>query len=197
MVLGGRPPGRVGRRRICVTSAPAAPAPCAGAFVASGDREQRAGTLAAMPRSDDRGSRVAGAAIAAGASRQRPFDRRQPAAAAQARGDVREEIVRLGGTKGSALTDDQLMKAADAYSRDRARDALRLLRPLRDALPESPSVRELIGLAQYRLGHYPGRDQRARGVRRAQLVRRAAPGADGLLPGSAAVAGRSTSAGVS
>ena len=26
---------------------------------------------------------------------------------------------------------------------------------LRDALPESPSVRELIGLAQYRLGHYP------------------------------------------
>jgi len=69
-------------------------------------------------------------------------------------GDVREEIVSLGGAKGARYY-DQLMKAADAYSRDHERDALRLLRPLRDALPESPSVRELIGLAQYRLGHYP------------------------------------------
>lgn len=46
------------------------------------------------------------------------------------------------------------MKAADAYSRDHERDALRLLRPLRDALPDAPSVRELLGLTQYRLGHY-------------------------------------------
>jgi tetratricopeptide (TPR) repeat protein len=67
---------------------------------------------------------------------------------------VREEIMRLGGGRG-ARYHDQLMKAADAYSRDHERDALRLLRPLRDALPESPSVRELLGLAQYRLGHYP------------------------------------------
>ncbi len=49
---------------------------------------------------------------------------------------------------------EQLMKAADAYSRDHERDALRLLRPFRDALPDSPSVRELLGLAQYRVGHY-------------------------------------------
>jgi tetratricopeptide (TPR) repeat protein len=47
------------------------------------------------------------------------------------------------------------MKAADAFARDHERDALRLLRPLRDALPDSPSVRELLGLAHYRLGHYP------------------------------------------
>ena len=46
------------------------------------------------------------------------------------------------------------MKAADAYGRDHERDALRLLRPLRDALPDSPSVRELLGLVHYRLGHY-------------------------------------------
>jgi tetratricopeptide (TPR) repeat protein len=47
------------------------------------------------------------------------------------------------------------MKAADAFARDHERDALRLLRPLRDALPGSPSVRELLGLVHYRLGHYP------------------------------------------
>jgi len=67
---------------------------------------------------------------------------------------VRDEIMRLGGARGSRYH-DQLMKAADAFARDHERDALRLLRPLRDALPDSPSVRELLGLTQYRLGHYP------------------------------------------
>jgi tetratricopeptide (TPR) repeat protein len=46
------------------------------------------------------------------------------------------------------------MQAADAYQHDRERDALRILRPLRDRLPDSPSVRELTGLAHYRLGNY-------------------------------------------
>jgi tetratricopeptide (TPR) repeat protein len=68
--------------------------------------------------------------------------------------DVRDEIMRLGGGRGTRYY-DQLMKAADAYSRDHERDALRLLRPLRDALPDSPSVRELLGLTHYRLAHYP------------------------------------------
>lgn len=68
--------------------------------------------------------------------------------------DVRDEILRLGGPRGSRYY-DQLMKAADAYSRDHERDALRLLRPLRDALPDAPSVRELLGLTHYRLAHYP------------------------------------------
>src|SRR2546429_9525993 len=96
-------------------------------------------------RSDRRGHR--GTAHSTDGNRQRQRRRGRG-------GDVREEIVRLGGSKGSRYY-DQLMKAADAYSRDHERDALRLLRPVRDALPESPSVRELIGLAQYRLGHYP------------------------------------------
>jgi tetratricopeptide (TPR) repeat protein len=68
--------------------------------------------------------------------------------------DVRNEILDLGGSRGSGYY-DQLMKAADAFARDHERDALRMLRPLRDALPDSPSVRELLGLTQYRLGHYP------------------------------------------
>jgi predicted Zn-dependent protease len=155
MVLGGRLPGRVGRRRICVTSAPAAPATRArGRSSRSGDREGRAGTLAAVPRPDDRKPRRRrndrrgrrGAPHSTDGSRQR---RRRGRG-----GDVRDEIVRLGGAKGRRYY-DQLMKAADAYSRDHERDALRLLRPLRDALPESPSVRELLGLSHYRLGHYP------------------------------------------
>jgi tetratricopeptide (TPR) repeat protein len=67
---------------------------------------------------------------------------------------VRDEILRLGGARGPRYY-DELMKAADAYSRDHEREALRLLRPLRDALPDAPSVRELLGLTHYRLGHYP------------------------------------------
>jgi tetratricopeptide (TPR) repeat protein len=104
-----------------------------------------------MPRSDDR------------SPRRRRGDRRgqrHPTDGARHRrrrrdrgGDVRNEIVRLGGAKGPRYY-DQLMKAADAYGRDHERDALRLLRPLRDALPDSPSVRELLGLVHYRLGHY-------------------------------------------
>src|SRR5437763_12575979 len=156
MVLGGRLPGRVGRRRICVTSAPAAAATRArGRSSRSEGREQRAGTLAAMPRPDDRKPRYRrgdrrgrrGTAHSTDGNRQRRRRRGRG-------GDVREEIVRLGGSKGARYY-DQLIKAAEAYSRDHERDAMRLLRPLRKALPESPSVRELIGLAQYRLGHYP------------------------------------------
>jgi tetratricopeptide (TPR) repeat protein len=67
---------------------------------------------------------------------------------------VREEILRLGGSKGSRYY-EILSKAADAFARGRERDALRMLRPLRDALADSPSVRELTGLVHYRLGHYP------------------------------------------
>ena len=47
-----------------------------------------------------------------------------------------------------------LMEAADAFAHDREREALRILRPLRDQLPDSPSVRELVGLCQYRIGNY-------------------------------------------
>ena len=46
------------------------------------------------------------------------------------------------------------MQAADAFAHDRDRETLRLLRPVRDALPDAPTVRELNGLAQYRVGNY-------------------------------------------
>jgi len=67
--------------------------------------------------------------------------------------DVRRELRSLGGPRAERSL-EQMARAADAFGRGRDRDALRDLRPLRDALPDSPSVRELLGLAQYRLGNY-------------------------------------------
>jgi len=66
---------------------------------------------------------------------------------------VEQEILSLGGRRGTRLL-EQVMAAADAYGHDRDRDALTLLRVPRDQLPESPTVRELAGLAHYRLGNY-------------------------------------------
>jgi tetratricopeptide (TPR) repeat protein len=67
--------------------------------------------------------------------------------------DVEEEIRRLAGRNADRAL-RRLMDAADAYAHDREREALRILRPLRDQLPDSPTVRELVGLSQYRLGNY-------------------------------------------
>ena len=68
-------------------------------------------------------------------------------------GDVETEVLRLGGRRGPYLL-REVMAGADAYAGLRDREALRHLRPVRDALPDAPSVRELTGLAQYRIGNY-------------------------------------------
>jgi tetratricopeptide (TPR) repeat protein len=46
------------------------------------------------------------------------------------------------------------VRAADALAADREKDALRLLRPLRTAMPQSATVREQMGIALYRSGRY-------------------------------------------
>lgn len=66
---------------------------------------------------------------------------------------MRDEILRLGGKRGERHY-ESLMRAADAFADDRERDALRILRPLREQLPGSQSVRELYGLSLYRAGRY-------------------------------------------
>ena len=66
---------------------------------------------------------------------------------------VEQEIRSLAGRNADRAL-KRLMDAADAYRHDREREALRILRPLRDQLPDSPSVRELVGLCHYRLGNY-------------------------------------------
>jgi tetratricopeptide (TPR) repeat protein len=85
--------------------------------------------------------------------KQAPAQERRPRRRKRAPGDVESEITRLGGRRSEYYL-RQLMQAADAYAHDRDREALRILRPLADAMPDSPSVHELMGLAQYRLGNY-------------------------------------------
>lgn len=82
----------------------------------------------------------------------------RPAAPARRRrkrgpADVQQEIGKLAGRNANRAL-GTLMAAADAFAHDREREALRILRPLRDQLPDSPSVRELTGLCQYRIGNY-------------------------------------------
>jgi tetratricopeptide (TPR) repeat protein len=109
---------------------------------------------------DDRPSRlrVRGERRAADASTARPERAAKPPPRAARRRkrpprDVETEVLRLGGSRGPFLL-DRLMAAADAFGHDRDREALTTLRPVRDALPDAPSVRELSGLAHYRLGNY-------------------------------------------
>jgi tetratricopeptide (TPR) repeat protein len=64
-----------------------------------------------------------------------------------------DELARLAGAR-APHAQDQLARAADAFAAGRERDAARLLRPLRDAYPDAAAVRELLGLALYRQGHY-------------------------------------------
>ena len=66
---------------------------------------------------------------------------------------VEAEILRLGGARGPRLL-ERLLAAASALEADRDRQALSLARPVREALPDAPSVRELCGVAQYRVGNY-------------------------------------------
>jgi tetratricopeptide (TPR) repeat protein len=104
--------------------------------------------------------RVIGTRRAPAEAEPPPRRRRSPAAAAKARrrrrassADVDDEIRRLAGRNADRAL-RRLMDAADAFAHGREREALRMLRPLRDQLPESPTVRELVGLCQYRLGNY-------------------------------------------
>src|SRR5262249_50107005 len=78
---------------------------------------------------------------------------RQPGRRHAVPDDLRRELNAVAGPQtGRALK--LVMDAADAFAHDREREVLRILRPLRDQYPDAPSVRELIGLAQYRLGNY-------------------------------------------
>lgn len=77
---------------------------------------------------------------------ERPRSRSLPSA-------VAAELPRGGGQPGAKLA-DRLGAAHRAYQRDRFLDARRLLVPLAQAAPDSPTVRELLGLSYYRLGQW-------------------------------------------
>ena len=102
----------------------------------------RAGTA----RDDGRAAR---AVAAAGPTRPR---RKLPK-------DVSAEVVSHthgGGPGKIERYQERLADAAKAYERDRYRDALKLLKPLAEALPGASAVRELYGLTLYRLGRWDG-----------------------------------------
>jgi tetratricopeptide (TPR) repeat protein len=63
------------------------------------------------------------------------------------------DLARLAG-RDAKRAQAQLAHAADAFRSGRERDAMRMLRPLRDAYPEASAVRELLGLCHYRIGQY-------------------------------------------
>ena len=76
--------------------------------------------------------------------------RRRPIRATEAT----EELRQLAGRRATGAVRD-LNRAADAVRAGHERDAMRMLRPLRDQYPEAAAVRELLGLCHYRLGQFP------------------------------------------
>ncbi len=67
---------------------------------------------------------------------------------------VAAELRDLGTPRQVARLESGLAEATRAYERDRYREALALLRELARAAPAVPAVRELHGLALYRLGRW-------------------------------------------
>lgn len=67
--------------------------------------------------------------------------------------DVLEELRQVTEPRGSLL-ERRLVQAAQAYERDRYKEALTVIRPVVDAVPDSAAVMELYGLILYRLGRW-------------------------------------------
>ena len=63
------------------------------------------------------------------------------------------ELARLAGRNRNQAV-EQMARATAAFVDERARDAARMLRPLRDEYPDAAGVRELLGLVQYRLRYF-------------------------------------------
>ncbi len=116
--------------------------------LASGDgsRERPSARGAASDR--NAGAKARRGRAPARTAKPGPTRRRRPAT------EATEEVRRLAGTNANRVV-DALARAADAFARDRERDALRILRPLIETYPDAAAVRELAGLCRYRLGTYP------------------------------------------
>ena len=67
---------------------------------------------------------------------------------------VVEELSNELGTARAEKYSERLAEAAKAYERDRYRDAIKILKPLSERAPSSAAVRELYGLALYRIGRW-------------------------------------------
>jgi predicted Zn-dependent protease len=117
-------------------------------------RERRPDEPARPPRPTAR-YRVTGRPAPSSSAKRAGSDRRRTDRRLRRRPpeDVEREVRGLGGRRGPRLV-ALLARAADDFDHDRDREALRALRELRDAVPTAASVRELVGLTEYRLGNY-------------------------------------------
>jgi tetratricopeptide (TPR) repeat protein len=95
-----------------------------------------------------------------GTSRRRARDP-EPRAGARGGTDVPADVVaELASAAGSdwgvlrARVTERMGAALAAFERERYRDALRMLRPVVDAVPSAPTPRELLGLCHYRIGNW-------------------------------------------
>ena len=68
--------------------------------------------------------------------------------------EVRSEVAGSAPATKADSYQDRLGEAARAYERDRYKDALKVLKPLAEAMPGASAVRELYGLTLYRLGRW-------------------------------------------
>jgi len=82
----------------------------------------------------------------------------KPKPRARERGPKVPEDVRAALAKATGPGTDKavaaLAKASDALDRGREKDAVRILKPLRDQAPGVATIRELLGVSLYRLGRY-------------------------------------------
>ncbi|MDQ1360386.1 MAG: hypothetical protein QOJ44_763 [Acidimicrobiaceae bacterium] len=71
--------------------------------------------------------------------------------------DIANELASAAGPDWSTLKpriSERMAAGIGAYERERYRDASRILKTVADAVPNAPSVRELVALSQYQLGFW-------------------------------------------
>jgi tetratricopeptide (TPR) repeat protein len=90
-------------------------------------------------------------AVARGA---RPAGSAPPPRRRRAPAQIAAELAQAVGERRAPKLEQRLVEAARAFERGRAQDAHRIVRPLADQAPDVPAVRELAGLALYRLGRW-------------------------------------------
>jgi Flp pilus assembly protein TadD len=115
-------------------------------------RSPAAGTKTAT--TNTAGTKTATTKTISSAAPARTPGRRRGAAARGVPEEIGEELRAIGGAKLAADLVPKLTEAARAYEHDRYRDALAMLKRMAERAPESPSVRELLGLTLYRLGRW-------------------------------------------
>jgi thioredoxin-like negative regulator of GroEL len=115
------------------------------ADTAPGRRRATEGSAADQPQT--RGRRRA-------ADRAAPRRRPGPAAADDASWSLEADLTRAVGAARAEKLGERVAEAARAFDRDRFDEARRLLKPLAEQAPQSAAVRELYGVALYRMGRW-------------------------------------------